>query len=96
MAEKWSLGGALRGMFVKPTIDETTWEDLETALLTADFGPDISERMIDELREKVERYRMVMDLPAILILEDKKLIMREMTGAFTVTASGKEHLENII
>ena len=57
MAEKWSLGGALRGMFVKPTIDETTWEDLETALLTADFGPDISERIIDELREKVERYR---------------------------------------
>ena len=32
-----SLGRALRGMFVKPTIDETTWEDLETALLTADF-----------------------------------------------------------
>ncbi len=31
-----------------------------------------------------------------LILEDKKLIMREMTEAFTVTASGKEHLENII
>ncbi len=44
-------------MFVKPTIDETTWEDLETALITADFGPDISERIIDELREKVERYR---------------------------------------
>jgi fused signal recognition particle receptor len=57
MAEKWSLGGALRGVFVKPTIDETTWEDLETALLTADFGPDITERIIDELREKVERYR---------------------------------------
>lgn len=58
MAEKsWSLGRALRGMFVKPTIDETTWEDLETALLTADFGPDITERLIDELREKVERYR---------------------------------------
>lgn len=31
-----------------------------------------------------------------LILEDKKLIMREMTGTFTVPASGKEHLENII
>jgi len=43
MAEKsWSLGRALRGMFVKPTIDETTWEDLETALITADFLPDIS------------------------------------------------------
>ena len=42
MAESsWSLGRALRGMFVKPTIDETTWDDLETALLTADFGPDM-------------------------------------------------------
>jgi fused signal recognition particle receptor len=58
MAESsWSLGRALRGMFVKPTIDETTWDDLETALLTADFGPDITERLVDELREKVERYR---------------------------------------
>ena len=58
MAENsWSLGRALRGLFVKPTIDETTWDDLETALLTADFGPDITERIVDELREKVERYR---------------------------------------
>ena len=44
-------------MFVKPTIDENTWEDLETALLTADFGPDITERIVDELHEKVDRYR---------------------------------------
>ncbi|HCJ47860.1 MAG TPA: signal recognition particle-docking protein FtsY [Microbacterium sp.] len=58
MAESsWSLGRALRGMFVKPTIDETTWDDLESALITADFGPDISERIVEELREKVERYR---------------------------------------
>lgn len=58
MAENsWSLGRALRGMFVKPTIDETTWEDLETALLTADFGPDITERLLEELHEKVERFR---------------------------------------
>lgn len=58
MAERsWSLGRALRGMFVKPVIDEATWEDLETALLTADFGPDITERLIDELRDKVDRFR---------------------------------------
>ncbi len=43
-------------MFVKPTIDESTWEDLETALLTADFGPDITERLLEELREKVDRF----------------------------------------
>ncbi|TPX05043.1 signal recognition particle-docking protein FtsY, partial [Schumannella luteola] len=57
MAASWSLGGALRGMFAKPTIDETTWDDLETALLGADFGPDLTETIVDELREKVERYR---------------------------------------
>ena len=53
----WSLGRALRGMFVKPTIDESTWDDLETALIQADFGPDVTERIVDELRDKVERYR---------------------------------------
>ncbi|MTE24652.1 signal recognition particle-docking protein FtsY [Microbacterium sp. ZXX196] len=56
MAEKWSLGRALRGMFVKETIDENTWDDLETALITADFGPDITERIVEELRDKVDRY----------------------------------------
>ena len=55
MAEKWSLGRALRGMFIKPTIDDTTWDDLETALITADFGPDIAAQVIDALREKQEK-----------------------------------------
>lgn len=53
----WSLGGALRGLFVKPTIDDDTWDDLETALLTADFGPDLSEQVVEELRAKVAQYR---------------------------------------
>lgn len=56
MAEKWSLGRALRGMFVKETIDENTWDDLETALITADFGPDITEQIIDDMRDKVARF----------------------------------------
>jgi len=59
MAEKsWSLGRALRGMFVKPTIDEETWDDLETALLTADFGPEISESILGQLRADVDRLRV--------------------------------------
>lgn len=58
MAERtsWSLAGALRGMFQKQTIDEVTWDDLETALITADFGPDITDAIIDDLRAKVARY----------------------------------------
>ncbi|BDI21891.1 signal recognition particle-docking protein FtsY [Herbiconiux sp. L3-i23] len=53
----WSLSGALRGMFAKRTIDETTWDDLEVALIGADFGPSVTEEIIDDLRAKVDRYR---------------------------------------
>jgi fused signal recognition particle receptor len=52
----WSLSGALRGLFAKKTIDDDTWDDLETALITADFGPDVTEAVVDDLRAKVERY----------------------------------------
>jgi len=57
MAASWSLGGALRGMFAKATIDENTWDDLEAALLGADFGPALTEAILDELRAMVERFR---------------------------------------
>lgn len=43
-----------------------------------------------------ESYVMVRDLPVLLSLESRKLVMREMNGIFTVTHAGKEHLENII
>ncbi|WP_291052264.1 signal recognition particle-docking protein FtsY [Herbiconiux sp.] len=52
----WSLSGALRGMFAKRTIDAETWEDLEDALLKADFGPTVTEAVVDDLRAKVQRY----------------------------------------
>jgi fused signal recognition particle receptor len=60
MAEKasWSIGGMLRGVFgARRTIDEDTWDDLEGALIGADFGPDLADSLIAELREKVDRYR---------------------------------------
>src|SRR3954470_8918436 len=58
MAERssWSLSGALRGMFAKKTIDDGTWDDLEDALITADFGPDLTDAIVTELRAKVARY----------------------------------------
>ena len=59
MAESsWSLGRALRGVFVKPTIDETTWDDLEVALIGADFGPDLAEAIIEEMRAGVDRFQI--------------------------------------
>lgn len=58
MAERtpWSLSGALRGMFTKKTIDAETWSDLEDALITADFGPDITDAIVSELRANVDRF----------------------------------------
>src|SRR5688500_129250 len=57
MASSWSLGTALRGMFSRPTIDDDTWEDLEDALIQADFGPDLTDSIVEELRASVARFR---------------------------------------
>ena len=57
MASPWSLSSALKGMFARPTIDDSTWDDLEDALISADFGPDITESIVDELRASVAKFR---------------------------------------
>jgi fused signal recognition particle receptor len=56
MAPSWSLSGALRGMFSRKTIDDETWDDLEDALISADFGPDITDSVVEELRASVAKY----------------------------------------
>ena len=57
MAPSWSLGSALRGMFARGKIDDETWDDLEDALISADFGPDLTDAIVDELRGKVAKFR---------------------------------------
>ena len=59
MAERasWSLGSALRGIFGAKTIDDETWDDLEAALITADFGPAVTEEIVEQIKAQVERYR---------------------------------------
>ena len=44
-------------MFARPTIDDSTWDDLDDALISADFGPDITESIVEELRASVARFR---------------------------------------
>ncbi|WP_025132990.1 signal recognition particle-docking protein FtsY [Leucobacter sp. PH1c] len=60
MAERsWSFSKAFRNIFSGPAlITEDTWDELETALITADFGPDVTESILDQLREDVERHRV--------------------------------------
>jgi fused signal recognition particle receptor len=57
VASSWSLSASLRGMFSRATIDDETWDDLEDALISADFGPDITDSIVGELRASVARYR---------------------------------------
>ncbi len=44
-------------MFSRPTIDEGTWEELEDAMISADFGPQVTDAVLEDLRERVERHR---------------------------------------
>jgi fused signal recognition particle receptor len=44
-------------MFSRPTIDDSTWDALEDALISADFGPDLTDAIVEELRGKVAKYR---------------------------------------
>ncbi|MEO5920283.1 MAG: signal recognition particle-docking protein FtsY [Pseudolysinimonas sp.] len=53
----WSLGSALRGMFARGKIDDETWDELEDALISADFGPDLTDAIVDELRGMVAKFR---------------------------------------
>jgi len=53
----WSLGGALRGMFARKTIDDDTWVELEDALLGADFGPDVTDAIVEQLRDNVAKFK---------------------------------------
>ena len=71
MAERsWSLGDSLRGLFARRTIDDETWDDLEDALLLADFGSDITDEVVGALRSEVDR--LSIDDP-----EDLRRMLRE-------------------
>jgi fused signal recognition particle receptor len=44
-------------MFARKTIDDDTWSDLEDALISADFGPDLTDAVVAELRASVARFK---------------------------------------
>ncbi|MBO1901021.1 signal recognition particle-docking protein FtsY [Leucobacter weissii] len=65
MAERsWSLANVFRGVFgnggdrEEALVDDDTWDELEIALISADFGPDIAESILGRLREQADRHRV--------------------------------------
>lgn len=77
-------------MFSRTAIDEETWQDLEDALISADFGPELTDAVVDELRASVKRYSTTdpADLKRMLreILEDR-LARRDPTLHLTARPS---------
>jgi len=52
---RWSLGRALKDSGVHGEITQETWENLESTLLRADFGPDVTDELIETVRREVGR-----------------------------------------
>lgn len=65
----WSLGKALRSLWQQETIDESTWEELEDALLVADAGVDYAESLVADVRAEAERIGLTTpkDVKALLV-----------------------------
>lgn len=52
------LGGQLSGLFSGGKIDEDTYEELETILLTSDIGVAATQRLLDALKVRVRKERL--------------------------------------
>jgi fused signal recognition particle receptor len=50
-----TIGGSLSGLFQRGKIDEALYEELETALLTADCGVEATSRLLAALRARVRK-----------------------------------------
>nr|MDQ3045547.1 signal recognition particle receptor subunit alpha [Chloroflexota bacterium] len=45
-------------LFDRPAIDDELYEDLEMLLIQADIGWDVSQKLVGELRERIQRERI--------------------------------------
>jgi fused signal recognition particle receptor len=61
----------------RPGIDESTWDDLEDALLSADVGLDVTGDLLDGLRERVKTKEII---EPEALLDALKLEMKERLG----------------
>lgn len=95
MAEQksWSFGNAFRNIFgggdtaAPAPITDDTWDDLETAMLSADFGPDLTDAILDQLRADVKRLNVTGADELRTMLRDA---IEERLAKFDPTLSLKE------
>jgi fused signal recognition particle receptor len=82
MASKWSLGAKLKGMFGRATIDDETWDDLESTLLSADFGPDVADQVIEQMRDRVAKSGVTDSADVVRLLRE---LLEERLARFDTT-----------
>ena len=90
MADKksWGLGSKLRGMFSRTfALSDDTWEDLESTLLAADFGPDVTDELIDAVRVSVAKVPPIDEEDFLRLLRE---VLEERLSRFDTTLNLKD------
>jgi len=73
------FAGATSGVLRRSTIDQSTWDDLEEAMLRADLGVTVTTQLLDSLRDRVKR-RDITE-PAALVDALRADMTSRLTGA---------------
>jgi fused signal recognition particle receptor len=90
MAEKksWGLGSKLRGMFSRAfVLSDDTWDDLEATLLAADFGPDVTDELIEAVRASVAKVPPLDENDFVRLLRE---VLEERLSRFDTTLNLKD------
>ncbi|HEX5500784.1 MAG TPA: signal recognition particle-docking protein FtsY, partial [Thermomicrobiales bacterium] len=67
----------ISGLFDRAEIDEDLYEELEMLLIQADVGWEVSQRLVDELRQRVERDRIADPAAAREIVREEMIQLLE-------------------
>ncbi len=90
MADKksWGLGSKLRGMFSRTfVLSDDTWDDLEATLLAADFGPDVTDELIEAVRASVAQVPPLDENDFVRLLRE---VLEERLSRFDTTLNLKD------
>lgn len=90
MADKksWGLGSKLRGMFSRAfVLSDDTWDDLEATLLAADFGPDVTDELIEAVRASVAKIPPLDENDFVRLLRE---VLEERLSRFDTTLNLKD------
>ena len=75
-----SFFSQVSGLFERSQIDEELWEELEELLIRADVGPETTEKVLDQVKEKVRQDRIRDPQEARRALEGVMMRLLESAG----------------